>query len=176
MLDFDNVKVYVDSDGVLADFNSFVLSKNPEIKIGQPGCGKQITKVMVDYYPELYLNFNVIPHREWLFKNLIEKPNWFVLTAIPRKERLMQLIDEEKAIEILEVFRENKYKWYEAHGVNKTKVIVLEFADLKVSYALGNNILFDDFEKNINAWNKNGGIGIHVNDSIDFSSGEFVLV
>lgn len=70
---------------------------------------------------ELYFDFDVIPNREFLFKSVVENSNWFVLTAIPRKERMMQILSEKESEKALETYTENKYKWFEAHNVPREK-------------------------------------------------------
>lgn len=150
---------YVDSDGVLADFDSFIASKDPTAV----GVGNKITRIMYEYADELYLNFNQMPGSEYLFEQIRNNKDWFVLTAVSKVERLMRVCSEEDAIACIAKFKENKYKWFERHGIDRTKVIIVDSADDKVCYCKsGNDILYDNFEKNINLWNAAGGKGILV--------------
>ena len=61
------------------------------------------------------------------------------------------------------MFKENKYIWFEKHGIPRNKVIIVESAQDKASFCKPGDILYDDYRKNIASWEKSGGIGILTN-------------
>ena len=67
----------------------------------------------------------------------------------------------DKIDEISYTLRENKLMFAENLGVKRENVIILNNPSEKKLYAK-DNILYDDYQKNINEWINAGGVGILV--------------
>lgn len=149
--------VYVDSDGVLSDFNGWVESIDPSA-IGNE---QAILRMMVEHAGSCFIDASPLPHTGFLFRELRTNPDWKVLTAVPRRERLEPYCTDRSADEIIEVLKANKIRWFRLRGIPESKVIIVEGSPEKAKYCKPNDVLYDDHHPNIVRWRANGGIGEH---------------
>jgi 5'(3')-deoxyribonucleotidase len=146
--------VYVDMDGVLADF-----------------FGKVAKEHDVGYWREI--------HRQDLgIDQIAQEPGFFeMLPILPNAGRLMKgvlhLSNEKYSIlsspllSNVEESSKEKMEWLQRHLKNHQPQAVI-FDHEKYKYACQPNgtpnILIDDWDTNIRLWEANGGIGIHYRD------------
>lgn len=136
-------KVFCDVDGVLADFDKFVLKYTPKFTNNWQDLPIH-TFAMLDEMPEAaqlvaYLNKNY-------------KDNVYILTAIPKPSRG----------EISKVAKHDKIVWLLTHfNIPKENIFVV-FREEKAYFAKNdpNHILIDDTPNNIRMWKDAGGTGI----------------
>jgi len=147
--------VYVDCDGVIADFNSefFCIVK---MKYGE------------GLYPEPFIS----TYSKSKFWNLIDSAGegfWSDMPLMPGAKDLMGFIyDNFLHMKILTAStrkpesKSGKRKWIRRHFsfISNSDVIIVEERALKAKYASTNSILIDDMTGNIDKWVSNGGIGI----------------
>ena len=162
---------YVDSDGVIADFVSWAKKKMPEIididGNTKPDCVDKLHLMMIENYRECYRNFDVLECGDFFLDKIRNLDNWFVLTATLSLEKIEATIGKsKKAMEVYNAFCENKYYWYESHGIKKDKVIITGHRHDKQRYATKQSVLFDDFIDNITDWQNAGGIAFRIGNRI----------
>ena len=156
------MKCYVDSDGVIADFDGWVRKFDPNMNTdrndpaNRRNAGK-IYKLMVENYKSCFLDCGVLSDAGKFLDKLKSDPNWFVLTAVPVFKTVLGVVkNEDKANEVLDVMKENKLRFYENLGVARDKVIIVDNAQDKIMYAKG-NFLYDDYAKTVSQWIEAGG-------------------
>lgn len=139
-------KIYVDMDGVLADFDRGVV----EI-LGLPkDADDEIMWAAMREHPNFYFELKPIEGAVEFFKELREKygDNCQILSAYPKPHR-----------EIHEAYND-KIRWiqkYFGEGVT----VNLVYRAQKVDFCKNNNcVLVDDYEINIDEWGKAGGTGV----------------
>ena len=140
--------IYVDMDDVLADFYEYVKSKDPNVLKNDSFC-----RIVVENYKECFLVSNVIEENLKLLKG-----EYRLLSSLPSISEMLKYTTPDKIDEIAYTLRENKLKFAERIGVKRENVIILNSSKEKKLFAK-DNILYDDYEKNINEWIANGGIG-----------------
>lgn len=149
---------YIDMDGVIADFRTWMQQYIPDI---QEEHWKKVThgsdpwKVMDDNVDEIYRDFgtlDLLPMMNQMYNHL---PNTKFLSAIPRRWHGTPSWD---------IAKENKLTWLEKHIDNfvREDAIFAKGSGDKVNYLKPGDVLYDDLEGNIKKWNREGGIGIHV--------------
>jgi|TARA_B110000908_G_scaffold57571_1_gene70185 hypothetical protein len=147
--------IYIDMDGVIADFSSWMKSHIPDIDEDMWRGTDKPWNVMKENYKEVYLNLkplHLLSHANYMYNNLEHVK---FLTAIPHS-----WWDTHEG----EIAKLNKTTWLNQH-INNFKdedVIFTAGAKDKVKYANESSVLYDDREDTIQAWNAAGGIGIHV--------------
>ena len=153
---------YVDSDGVIADFDGWAKRFDPNIKTDRnnPANRKnsgRIYKLIVDNFESCFLDCEIIAGSERFIDRLKNDPCWFVLTAVPTFETVAGVTkDEDKARKVLDVLKENKRRFYENLGVAREKVIIVDNSRDKAKYAKG-NFLYDDYQRMVDMWIEAGG-------------------
>lgn len=145
--DVNEIQVYCDLDGVLADFEGTVQ--------------KMVGKFEQDLSPEqkrilstsegFWLNIPFLPSGRKLW-SYIRNHNPFILTAYPKWD------DENKV-------RKQKIEWVERHlpGVPRSRILVVRREEKqKFAMAAGRfpNLLIDDYERNVKQWRQAGGIAV----------------
>lgn len=147
--------VYVDSDGVLSDFNGWVESIDP----GAIGNEQAILRMMAEHANSCFIDAPPLPHTGFLLKELRDNPEWKVLTALPKKERLEPFCGN--VDKVLEKLKDNKIRWFRSLGIPESKVIIVSGAAEKTRYCEPGDVLYDDHHPNIRKWREAGGIGEH---------------
>jgi hypothetical protein len=140
-------KIYLDMDGVIADFNKRY-------------------KEQYKIYPSEAENYKIfdgffakfIADREFatldLMPDAIELINYLKTLSIPT-EILSSTSSERRDIEI----RKQKLEWLENHNIT-FPVNLVPGKRYKKDYSNPNSILIDDTISNIDQWRREGGIGI----------------
>lgn len=149
------MKIYIDMDGVIADFHSWMKSYIPDIDESMWKGSGGPWKVMEENYKEVYLNFkplHLLSHMDHLYNHLDDVK---FLTALPHS-----WWDTPKG----EIAKLNKTAWLTKHinNFNENDVIFSCGANDKIKYVEPNAVLYDDREDTIEKWNAAGGIGILV--------------
>lgn len=138
-------KIYVDIDGVMADFNKWA----KETVGGEPNDSKEFWNSVKKYA-----------------KENIKSPIWGELELLPDAIELWNYIkkyspvflsstgtwEEEKAAK-------EKTNWIKKHFPG-SKLLLVDKSRLKAKYATENSILIDDRMKSIGPWRDAGGFGI----------------
>lgn len=141
--------IYLDVDGVLADFAKWVWSIDPEFddwsKLGMQAFMKEnYTTCFRDSKRDVGFDF---------LKSIYDTQETKLLTAIG------ECWDNPSEKEVI---INNKVQWLTENGFREEDIIIVEHPDEKLEYAKSGNILFDDRDKTVEAWIKKGGIGFKV--------------
>jgi len=146
-------KIYLDLDGVIANFN-----KKYKEMFGIPPSVAEKDKKFEPYFNEFiakqaFANLDLMP-------DAINLMNYLRKTGIPI-EILSSTASEKRDADI----RPQKMKWLKDHGI-EFPVILVPGARLKQQYAEPDALLIDDTSKNIDQWRREGGIGILYTDYV----------
>ncbi len=144
--------IYVDLDGVLADFDKLVLDN-----LGRefPHTTNDLEKedeemwIFLKNVPQLYLNLDPTPYAFDLWNHIKSfGAHVEILTAIPRRHYIPEA-------------EQNKRDWVAKHLGGDVKVNIGPFSADKWKFAKPADILVDDRTDNIQQWiNHGSGIGI----------------
>jgi len=132
-------KLYLDLDGVFADFNKRVeqLSGQPIHELTRKSLWKA-----VNTDKQFFLNLELFPHSIELW-NFVKRYDPIFLTGAPASHS----------------FAEQKRKWVSNHfGADRITLVVPKHD--KKNYAGVNRVLIDDNPSLIDEWKANNGIGI----------------
>lgn len=151
--------VYVDSDGVMANFKEWVNEysngnyKNLSVK--------EVDLIMIDNYKTVFLTSKECNNASKYLDMIRENECCRVLTALPSVNRLRSEFPLVSDIEYrVSVMKENKYKWFEERGIPREKVIITNRSSDKSKYCKSPaDVLFDDWGTNIENWREAGGVG-----------------
>ena len=149
------MKVYIDMDGVIADFHSWMKSYIPDINESMWKESNRPWKIMEENYKEVYLNLeplHFLDYANYLYSNLDDVK---FLTAIPHS-----WWDTSKG----EIAKLNKTEWLNKYinNFNEEDVIFSKGAGDKLRYVERGAVLYDDRTDTVEKWNAAGGIGILV--------------
>lgn len=146
--------IYLDMDGVLADFEGWAASTiGPDWKseIGKPNWGK------FEDFPDLFSQLPVMPGAVGLYQkccDLVGEDQVYVLTALPSR-----------AHDQFPLAAYHKSKWISQHISPNLRVNFGPFAQHKQLYIRHPlDILIDDQPLNIDQWKAAGGIGVLYKD------------
>lgn len=140
--------VFLDMDGVLCDFKTEITNA-----IGKRNY-EEISEQDVDNFfdendpLEFFANLPKFPYTDYLVRSVINKFGYYNICSRPLKHHADKTI-------------EGKRIWIEKNLLDKPYKQFYTFN--KEEYAMDENvpnILVDDWDYNINAWNEKGGIGI----------------
>ena len=146
--------IYLDMDGCIADFSSWVLSIDPNAfeaaKLDEPD---RVTAIMVEHYKECFREFEFIEKNRFLLD--LPEPK-AILTVIPTKAIVRYCGSNiEKAFDVIRRLKRNKLYWCEKYlGYPASKVIFCNTRSEKIIYATPGSILYDDDEETVRIWNK----------------------
>ena len=143
--------VYVDLDGVLADFNIYASDY-----LDDGG----FMELFLRRYEDCFLTLPEIPEGMTLYKHLKDP---VILTALPNRDEFIEYgecqgYQHNAVVRIYNVLANNKVQWVRNHLGDVPMIIVHSRVD-KINYAKG-NVLFDDYKPNIEDWERHGGVGI----------------
>lgn len=153
---FEEIKkynLYVDMDGVLADFH-----KKAEKLIGNPlnkETKKEFWKKLKSLSKEEFMDF---------WENLDWMPNGKKLwTSVAKYD---PIILSSPGFSLASDIEKAKMKWIDKNLHPKPNKIIFEVD--KTKYANPNSILIDDLSKNIDPWKSKGGVGfLYIPSSLD---------
>jgi len=137
-------KIFVDLDGVLADFEK-EFEKFDEGSIGnymKTHDSSDLWKLIKEEDPDYFINLDMKPDGKKLW-NFIKEYNPTVLTRIPHS---------------MKNATNDKKEWVKKHLGTGLKVLTT--TGKKSKYIVDNGILIDDMDENIKDWEKAGGSGI----------------
>lgn len=159
--------IYIDSDGVLSDFEAWIKSTDCKDRFDP----KEVCITVRDYQDAAFIDAK--PKKTFLWK-LLGKEDVKVLTALPEKEQFITFFDStEDYDKCVQKMTENKYRWFEKYGISRDKIIVVATRKEKFTYCKKDDILFDDYEKTVKEWSKMGGKGILVKNTESKSQKDF---
>ena len=148
LVEFDTPQIYCDMDGVLVDFQKYTSEH-----LGHPFKDEYWTDLPTDMF------YQMPPMSDAkVLWNFIGKYDPFILTAIPRKSPERGAVSERAA--------DDKKRWMRKHfGVKDARVYAVMRKN-KANFAKDGrdgrpNLLIDDHIKNVDAFRKKGGIGVH---------------
>ena len=155
---------YIDMDGVIADFATWMKQYIPDIEEKHwrdekhRGTKNDPWAIMDANVDEIYKDFGTLDLLPFFQEMYGQMSDVKFLTAIPK--RWYGTDDWETA-------KWNKLTWLENHfeAFNYDDAIFAKGSGDKWNYAKPGDILFDDLEGNIKKWRRAGGIGIHVKGS-----------
>jgi|TARA_B100000768_G_scaffold155757_1_gene152992 5'(3')-deoxyribonucleotidase len=141
-------RVFIDMDGVLADFNTGV-----ETLTGNPFPNTDQGHNDYDLRKEELTN-------KRLFRNLPPMPDMHELVGYVRHTNLPWEILTAAGVINRELVVYDKNEWIKQH-VSPTVVVTCTMTgSQKGMFAIKGSVLIDDRQKNLDAWVENGGIGI----------------
>lgn len=144
------MKLYLDLDGVFADFHGRVTNLCGEGYHENP----QRFWQTIDKIPNFFYTLDPLPYAYDMFEKFRHIKNKEFLTACPGLTgKLVTAV-------------EDKQSWVRDHLCPHTVVNVVPSWRHKAKYATPNSILVDDFDRNISAWTQAGGIGILHTDPV----------
>lgn len=150
------LKLYVDSDGVVADWvkKMIELINHPEI-VCQETLNKhpertQYIRTIYSKHPSVFGELDIIPLGKKLLETLQTLNISFnILTAVGPDHHCFDTV------------KRTKIMWFKEHfGLTDEQIICVPNSSDKTKYAYSNTILIDDYEKNIQEWNERGGQGL----------------
>ena len=148
-------KVYLDMDGVLADFERGVkvicglMPPSQNAKHRKPGEDDEMWEA-IKACPHFYDQLELMPGAKKMFDALYEKygDKCEILTGIPKPKRGIVHAAEDKKIWVKRL-------------LSQDVVVNIVFREEKPQYCHGEGcILIDDMERNIRDWKSFGGTGI----------------
>ena len=160
---------YVDSDNTISDFLGWALSKDPHA-LDSPDDTRhweRVSEIMVIYYKEAFLKNKLCDHGKFFLDEIRENDDWMVLTSLSSPERLIPYCRDVSVEEVLSTHKENKYIWFERHGIPRSKVIICDSMEDKTKYCKEGDLLYDDNWNNIKAWRAAGGRTVRVGTPYD---------
>lgn len=145
--------IYVDIDGVIADFKSWI-SQYGEFTEEDWAKTDKPWKIMEENIDILYADLpalDLLPH----FNNIYQQGNCRFLSALPYQWY---------ETEYWNIAANNKLKWVKKHIDNfkDSDLILTRGANKKIEYCEPGFVLYDDRKDTIEKWIKHGGIGIHI--------------
>lgn len=151
--DLDNVKIYVDMDGVLVNFE------------------KGLNDILDEPYDKKRYNTDS-KYKSLIWKSIskFQKDGgnfWEQLSKMNDADQLWNYVKKYDNVEILTATGNPKYgsgeqkkKWIKQNISNNVKVNLVRLSKDKAQFADEDSILIDDQKKSIEPWEQAGGIGI----------------
>ena len=148
LMEFDTPTIYCDMDGVIADFVTYTSKR-----LGKPFKDEN----WLDLPEDMFYQLSPMSDAFVLWK-FIGKYNPNILTAVPRKAESRGAVSERAA--------DDKKRWVKKHfnvPENRVYAVLRQFKEKFAKDGRDGrpNLLIDDHIKNIDAFRKRGGIGVH---------------
>lgn len=150
-----SLKLYVDSDDVLADWEGSMVNaiNHPDIvcrhTLNKHPNRDQLIRGVYKKIPDFFAHLPLISHGVDLVNALKEAEIPFeILTAVGSDHHSFEIV------------KECKLQWFKHHfGIQEEQIICVPLSSDKVAYSGKDKILVDDYDKNIHQWNAGGGVG-----------------
>lgn len=147
--------IYIDMDGVIADFEGWITSVLPEVTEDDWRYNDSPWKVLDENIETVYRDLkplHLLPYINYMYNSL---DNVKFLSAVPKKWAGSDFWDKAVA---------NKRTWLLKHIDNfqVRDAIFTKGAGDKINYMKPGDVLYDDRQDTIDTWNEAGGLGIHV--------------
>jgi len=141
--------IYVDMDGVLADFDRFVVESMGRVFDHATGPEDDDMWNFLKTVPHMYYNLEPTPYAFELWGAVKALgSNVEILTAVPRRHKIVEA-------------EQDKIDWIKKHLGDDIVVNFGPFSGDKWTHASSGDVLIDDRDDNIRDWiNKGMGIGI----------------
>ena len=140
-------KIYLDMDGVIADFNKRY-KQQYKIEPREAETYKEFDKFFVKFIADgEFATLDLMP-------DAMELINYLRGLSIPT-EILSSTSSERRDVEI----RKQKLEWLEKHNIT-FPVNLVPGKRFKKDYSNANSLLIDDTTANIDQWRREGGVGI----------------
>ena len=146
--------IYVDMDGVLADFFGEV-ARQHEVDYWKEIHRKEIGVDQVAQEPGFFATLPIMPHSPQLMMGILSLTDQYSILSSP----LLSDVDQSS---------EEKADWLRRHlGKHQPQAVIFDHEKYKYAKQANGtpNILIDDYPTNIALWNLNGGVGILHNDA-----------
>lgn len=142
--------IYIDIDGVLADTDAFIFSKDPRAEHDTHLLFKAIYK----NYKEMFISSKPLID----LSVLKTFGDFTLLTALPLRQKIDSFCkDKEEIDEVMNTLAENKKQWIK-NNLGDCKYIIVGKRSEKIDMCNSpNDILIDDSKATCAAWKKKGG-------------------
>ena len=151
--------IYIDSDGVLSDFDSWLVQN----QCANHNDSAEVYKTIIEHQDGAFIESKPIKENNWIRRKM-RREDFRILTSLPDKVEFRKFFNSDIAfLACIDKLKENKYLWFEKIGVPREKVIITGTRKEKFNYCKGpNDVLYDDFPSTIKQWKALGGRGILV--------------
>lgn len=150
--------VYIDSDGVLSDFDQWLI----DVDCADHNKSDEVFKTLIKNQDSAFIDSKPIKQNNWIRKKMQEH-DFRVLTSLPDETVFRTYFDSDEAFDkCYNKLIENKYRWFEKIGIPRDKVIITRSRKEKFKYCDKDSILYDDFPDTIKKWRELGGAGVLV--------------
>lgn len=146
--------IYLDLDGVLADFNGYIETISP----GSLDSREKTREVILENYKECFRKSRVLEENVRKLKPILdgEYGDFKILTALPGKS--FEMSDE-----VIKTLKENKLYWLKKYlDIDEDKVIITRGIKGKFEHLKEGDFLFDDNYDTIKKCLKLGIYGIYI--------------
>lgn len=151
--------IYIDSDGVLSDFDQWLI----DVNCANHNNSNEVFKSIIEHQDRVFLESKQIRANNWIRRKM-KRSDFRVLTALPDKDAFRKFFNsDEEFNSCYNKLKENKYIWFEKIGIPRDKVIVTSTREEKFKYCTSyEDILYDDYPDTIKKWRSLGGTGVLV--------------
>lgn len=143
----DNVQLYLDIDGVFADFEGYIeeVAGKKMTEISSKELWSRIIPGLVNTPESPFLNFKLLPGAFDLYHDLRDlKPIFLSSTGFKHDIETHRLVEKQKT------------KWVKENLDKDAKVICVSASRYKSIFAANNSILVDDRTQSTDNWSKHG--------------------
>lgn len=142
--------IYIDIDGVLADTDAFIFSKDPRAEHDTHLLFKAIYK----NYKEMFISSKPLIDL-FVLKTL---GDFTLLTALPLRQKIDSFCSSEEELNtVMNTLAENKKIWIK-NNIGDCKYIIVNKRSEKIDMCNSpNDILIDDSKATCTSWKKKGG-------------------
>lgn len=141
--------VYVDMDGVLADFFGKIAQAH-EVEYWREIHRQDLGIDQIAQKPGFFAHLPVMPHAAQLMMGVLALTDHYSILSSP----LMSDVEQSS---------EDKNRWLKRHlGQHQPQAVIFDHEKYKYARQADGtpNVLIDDYDTNIKLWNASGGIGI----------------